>query len=193
MLLQCCTQYVSTFGKASSGHRTGKGQFAFQSQRRTTTNKECSNYHTIALISHASKVMLKIPQWLGFNSTCTKNFQMYKLDFKKVEEPEIKLPTSIGSLEKAREFQQNIYFCFIDYAKAFDCVDHNSCGKFLWEYQTTIPTSLETCKQLKKQQLELVMEQWTGSKWGKEYVKAVYLDPDYLTLCRRHHAKCWAR
>ena len=77
---------------------------------------------------------------------------MYKLDFKKVEEPEIKLPTSVGSLEKAREFQQNIYFCFIDYAKAFDCVDHNNCGKFLWEYQTTIPTSLETCKQLKQQQ-----------------------------------------
>ena len=58
---------------------------------------------------------------------------MYKLDFKKVEEPEIKLPTSVGSLEKAREFQQNIYFCFIDYAKAFDCVDHNNCGKLLKE------------------------------------------------------------
>ena len=52
------------------------------------------------------------------------NFQMFKLDLKKAEEPEIKLPTSSGS-QKAREFQKNIYFCFIDYAKAFDCVDHN--------------------------------------------------------------------
>ena len=103
--------------------------------------------------------MLKTLQQLGFNSMRTENFQMYKLDLKKAEEPEIKLPTSVGSLEKAREFQQNIYFCFIDYAKAFDCVDHNNCGKFLWEYQTTISTSLETCTKLKKQQLELVMKQ----------------------------------
>ena len=62
-------------------------------------------------------------------------------------------------IEKARDCQENIYFCFIDYAKAFDCVDHNNCGKFLWEYQTTISTSLETCTKLKKQQLELVMKQ----------------------------------
>ena len=52
------------------------------------------------------------------------NFQMFKLDLEKAQEPEIKLPTSIGSLKKAREFQRNIYFCFINYAKAFDCVDH---------------------------------------------------------------------
>ena len=65
-------------------------------------------------------------------------------------------------MEKAREFQKNIYFCFIDYAKAFDCVDHNKCGKFLkrWEYQT----SWEICMQVRKQQLELNMEQQTGSK-----------------------------
>ena len=58
------------------------------------------------------------------------NFQMFKLDLEKAEEPEIKLPTSTGSNGKAREFQKNIYFCFIDYAKAFDCVDHINCGKF---------------------------------------------------------------
>ena len=73
-----------------------------------------------------------------------------------------------------REFQKNI--CFIDYAKAFDCVDHKKTGKFLkkWEYHTTWPISWEICKQVKKQQLELDIEQWTGSKSGKEYVKAVY-------------------
>ena len=64
-----------------------------------------------------------------------------------------------------REFQKNIYLCFIDYTKAFDCVDHNKCGKFLkrWEYQTTLPASWEICMQVKKQQLELYMEQQTGS------------------------------
>ena len=70
------------------------------------------------------------------------NFQMFKLDFAKAEEPEIKLPTSSGSLKskrkkkkkrKAREFQKNIYFCFIDYAKAFDCVDHYKLWKILKE------------------------------------------------------------
>ena len=68
--------------------------------------------------------------------------------------------------EKAREFLKNIYFCFIDYAKALDCVDHNKRGKFWkrWEYQTTWPASWETCMQIKKQQLELDMEQQTGSK-----------------------------
>ena len=85
-------------------------------------------------------------------------------------------------IEKAREFQKNIYFCFIDYikvfdyAKVFDCVDHNK----LWEiqemeYQTTfLPASWEICMQVKKQQLEQDMEQRTGSKLGKGYIKAVY-------------------
>ena len=84
-------------------------------------------------------------------------------------------------IEKAREFQRNIYFCFIDYAKAFDCIDHNS-EIFLkrWEYQTTSPASWEMCMQDKKQQLELNMEQRTGSKLGKEYIKAVYCKPAYL-------------
>ena len=69
-------------------------------------------------------------------------------------------------IEKAREFQKSIYFCFIDYAKAFDCVDHNKLWKFWksWEYQSTLPASWETCMQVRKQQLELDMEQQTGSK-----------------------------
>ena len=76
-------------------------------------------------------------------------------------------------MEKAREFQKNIYFCFIDYAKAFDCVDQPlsvwitiNCGKFWkkWESQTTWSASWEICMQVRKQQLELDMEQQTGSK-----------------------------
>ena len=106
---------------------------------------------------------------------------MFKLALEKAEEPESKLPTSAGSWKK-QEFQKNIYFCFIDYAKAFDCVDHNK-RKFWkrWEYQTTWPASWETYMQVRKQQLELDMEQQTGSKSGKEYVKAVYCHPAYLT------------
>ena len=86
-------------------------------------------------------------------------------------------------IEKAREFQKNIYFCFIDFAKAFDCVDHNKLWKILkeWEYQTTWPASWETCMQVRKQQLELDMKQQTGSKLEKEYIKAVYCHPAYLT------------
>ena len=86
--------------------------------------------------------------------------------------------------QKAREFQKNIYFCFIDYAKAFDCVDHNKLWKILQDmgvYQTTLPASWEIRMQVKKQQLELDMEQQTGSKQEKEYVKAVYCHPAYLT------------
>ena len=69
-------------------------------------------------------------------------------------------------IEKAREFQKNIYFCFIDYAKAFDSVTHNKGGKFWksWEYQTTWPACWETCMQVRKKQLELDTEQQTGSK-----------------------------
>ena len=74
------------------------------------------------------------------------NFQMFNLDLEKTEEPEIKLPTSVGSSKK-QEFQKNIYFCFIDYAKAFDCVDHNKLWKILqemglWEYLACLLRSL---------------------------------------------------
>ena len=93
------------------------------------------------------------------------NFQMFKLDLEKAEEPEIKLPTSDGTIKKAREFQKNIYFCFIDYAKALDCVDHNKLWKTVQEeYQTTWSASWETYMQVRKQQLELEMEQQNGSK-----------------------------
>ena len=85
-------------------------------------------------------------------------------------------------MEKARAFQKNIYFWFIDNAKAFDCVDHNKLeNSERWEYQTTWPASWETYMQVRKQQLELDMEQQTGSKWEKECVKAVYCHPAYLT------------
>ena len=86
-------------------------------------------------------------------------------------------------IKKAREFQKNIYFCFIDDTKAFDCVDYNKLWKILREMgiPDTWLASWEICMQVKKQQFELDMEQHTGSKSGKEYVKAVYFHPFYLT------------
>ena len=87
--------------------------------------------------------------------------------------PVIQIANIHWFIEKAREFQKNIY-CFVNYAKAFAWITTN-CGKFFkrWEYQTTLPASWEICMQLKKQQLEPDMEQWTGSKSGKEYNKAI--------------------
>ena len=110
------------------------------------------------------------------------NFQMFNLDLEKAEEPEIKLPTSAGSSKK-QEFQKNISFCFIDYAKAFDCVDHNKLWKILKEMGKPdhLTCLSETCMQVRKQQLELNVEQQTGSKSQKEYIKAVYCHAAYLT------------
>ena len=105
------------------------------------------------------------------------NFQRFKLDLEKAEEPEVKMPTSIGSF-KAREFQKNIYFCFNDYAKAFDSLDHKKLWKILQEMGIpALPASWEICMQLKKQQLEPDMKQQTDSKLGKEYIKTVNCYP----------------
>ena len=78
---------------------TGLEKVSFIPVPKKGNVKECSNYHTVALISHASKVMLKFSK-PGFSNTLTKNFQMFKLDLEKAEEPEIKLPTSVGSQKK---------------------------------------------------------------------------------------------
>ena len=108
---------------------TRKGQCSFQSQRKAmpknaqTTTQLHSSHMLVKSCSKFSKP--------GFSNTWTVNFQMFKLVLEKAEEPEIKLPTSTGSLKKAREFQKNIYFCFIDYAKAFHCVDHKKLWKII--------------------------------------------------------------
>ena len=130
MLLKCCTQYVSKFRKFNNGHRTGKGQFSFQSQERHA--KECSSYHTIALISHASKVKLKIrqarlPQYVNWE------LPEVQAGFRKGRGTRDQMTNIHWIIEKAREFQQNIHFCFIDYAKTLDCVYHKKPWKILKE------------------------------------------------------------
>ena len=128
---------------------------------------------TIALISHPSKVMLKI---LQARLQQYVNFQMFKLDLEKAEEPEIKLPTIIGSLKRQESSRNTSTSAVLTKPKPLTVWITTNYGKF-WkrrEYQTTWPASWEICMQVEKQQLELDMEQQTGSKSGKEYVTAVY-------------------
>ena len=108
---------------------------------------------------------------------------MFKLDLQKKEEPEIKLPTSIGSSEKQESSIKTSTSALLTMPKHLTVWITTNCGKFFkrWEYQTTWPASWEMCVKVKKHQLELEMEQQTGSKLGKEYVKAVYCHPAYLT------------
>ena len=120
---------------------------------------------------------------IGFNSTWTENFQMYKLDLKKAEELENKLPTFVGSQKKQENCRKTSTSVSLTTLKPLTVWITTNCGKFLkrHEYQTTLPASWETCMQVKQQQVELDMKHQTGSKLGKEYVKAVYCHPAYLT------------
>ena len=113
----------------------------------------------------------------------TENFQMHKLGLEKAEEPDIKLPTFIGSWRKQGNSRKTSTSASLTMLKPLTVWITTKCGKFLkrWEYQTTWPASWETCVQVKKQQLESDMEQHTGSKLGKEYDKAVYRHRAYLT------------
>ena len=143
--------------------------------------EECFIYCTTGLISHASKVMLKILQ-ARLQQYMNHEIPDVQSGFRKGRGTRDQIANICWIIKKAREFQENIHFGFIDYAKAFDCVDHNKLWKILKVMgNTTLPASWEICMQVKKQQLELDMEQQTGSKSGKEYVKAVYCHSAYLT------------
>ena len=114
--------------------------------------------------SHASKIKLKILQ-ARLQQSMNRELPDIQAGFRKGRATRDQIANIRWIMEKAREFQKNIYFCFIDYAKAFVWSTTN-CGKFWkrWEYQTTWPASWEICMQVKKRQLELYMEQQTGSK-----------------------------
>ena len=126
------------------------------------------NVQTMAQLhsSHTlSNQCSKFSMW-GFNSMWTKNFQIFKLDLEKAEEPEIKLPTSSGSSKKQERSRKTSTPVLLTMSKPLTVWIPTNCGKFWkrWEYQTTWPASWETCMQVRKQQLELDMEQQTGSK-----------------------------
>ena len=152
----------------------------FHSNTKKSSTKECSNYCTIALISHASNILLSVKC-----SMWNEKFQMYKLDLEKAEEPEIKLPTYVGLWKKQGDSKNTSTSASLTMLKPLTVWITINCGKFWkrWEYQTTFSASWETCIQVKKQRLELDMEQWTGSKLEKEYVKAVYGHPCLFNFC----------
>ena len=127
MLWKCCTQYTSKFGKLSSAHRTGKCVFIPIPKKGNA--KECANYCTIALISHANKVMLKI---LQARLRQYVNFQMFKLVLEKAEESEIKLPTSAGSWKKQESSRKTSISALLTMPKPLT-VDHNKLWKILKE------------------------------------------------------------
>ena len=147
----------------SSAVATGLEKVNFHSNPNKGNVKECSDYRTTALISHASKIMLKILQ-ARLKQYINCELPDVQVGFRKGRGTRDQIANICWIIKKAR-VQKNIYVCFIDYDKAFDCVDHNKLWKILrWEYQTTWSASWETCTQVRKQWLELDMEQQTGSK-----------------------------
>ena len=139
---------------------------SFHSSPQKSNAKEHSNYCTIVLISHVNKVMLKIFQTSKrFSSLWTEKFQMYKFGLERAEELEIKFPTFIGSQRKQESSRKTSTSASVTTLKPLTVWITTNCGKFLekWEYQNTLPASWKTCMQLKKHQLELDMEQQTGS------------------------------
>ena len=146
-----CHQYASKFGKLSRGHRTGKGQFSLQSQRKTMPK----NAQTTAQLhsSHTPiKVMLESLQ-ARLQQCINCELPDVQVGFRRGRGTRDQIVNIHSIIKKARELQKNIYFCSIDYAKDFNCVDHNKlCGKFFkrWDYQTTWPASWEICMQIKK-------------------------------------------
>ena len=130
MLWKYCTRYGPKFGKLSRGHRTGKGVFIPIPKRGNA--KECSSYCTIALISHASKVMLKILQ-ARLQEYVNHELPDVQHGFRKCKGISNQIANTCWIIKKAREFQKNIYFCFIDCTKAFDSVDHNKLWTILKE------------------------------------------------------------
>ena len=130
-------------------------------------------FSEIALISHASKVMLKILQ-AKLQQYMNNELPDVQAGFRKGRGTRNQIVNIHWIMQKTTEYQNNIYLCFIDYVKVFDCVNHNKLWKKKrWEYQTTLRISWETSIQVDKQRLEPYMEQLTGSKLGKEYDKAV--------------------
>jgi len=175
---------------ANSAVATGLEKLVFIPIPKKGSAKECSNYWTIALICHASKVMLKI---LQSSLQLYLNWQLpdVQAGFRKGRRTRDQIAKICWIIEKGREFQKNIYFCFIDYAKAFDCMDHNKLWKLLQEMG--IPDHL-TCLLInlyagQEPQLEPYMTQLTGSKLRKEYDRAVYCHSVYLAYIQNTSCK----
>ena len=149
----------------NSAVATGLEKSVFITVTKKGNAKECSNYCILALISHATKVMLKILQ-ARLQQHMNQELSGAQAGFRKGRGTRDKIANIHWIFKKNKSLRKNIYFRFIDYAKAFDCVDRKKLWKFWkrWEYQSTWHASWEICMQVRKQQLELDVEQQTGSK-----------------------------
>ena len=148
----------------NSAEATGLEKSVFIPISKKSNAKECSNYSTIALISHSSRVMLKILQ-PRLQKYVNPKLPDAQTGIRKGRGTRDQIASICWIIEKAREFPKNIYFCFIDYAKAFDYMDHNQLWKILRGRNTRPPDLLaekSLCRSRSK--LELDMEQQTGSK-----------------------------
>ena len=150
---------------------TGLEKVSFHSNPKKGYAKECLNYRTIALKSHARKVMLKILQ-VRLQQYVNWEPQDVQSGFRKGRETRDQIANICWIIEKGREFQKNIYFCFTDCAKAFDCVDYNKLCKVIkrQKYQTTFPASREICMQVKKQQ-NLAWNNWLVHNWERSMTR----------------------
>ena len=167
MLWKCCTQCASKFGKLSSGHRTGKGQFSFQSQRKAIP-KECSNYCAIALISHASKLMLKILQ-ARLQQYMNHELPDVQVGFRKGRGNRDQIANICWSSKKQESSRKTSISALSTTPKPLTMWVTTNCGKFFkrWEYQMTLSPSWEICVQVRKQQLELDMEHRLVPNWER--------------------------
>ena len=176
MLLKSCIQYVSIFRRLSSGQRAGKGQFSFQFQRRAVP-KNVQTTAQLVLISHASKIMLKILQ-ARLQQYMNWGLPDVQAGFRKGRESRDQIANICWIIEQCNPKKKNPPESNSALLAMLTLLCRSQqTGKFLkrWKYQTTLPVSWDTCMQVKKQLLELHMEQRTGSKLGKEYKKALYI------------------
>ena len=162
MLWKCCIRYTSKFGKHSSGHRTRKGQFSFQSQRMLKLPHNCTH-------SHASKVMLKVLQARP-QQYVNHKIPGVQAGFRKGRGTRDQIANIVVSSEKQESSRKTSASALLTMPMPLTVWITTNSGKFLkrWAYQTTLPASWEICMQVRKEQLEPDMKQWIGSKLGKE-------------------------
>ena len=188
MQLKCYTQYAIKFGKVSSGHRTGKGQFSFQSQRRAMPK----NIQTTVQLpsSHMLPRSCSTSFKLGFKNMWTENSQMYKLDLEKAEEPETKLSTSTRSEKKQENFRKTSTSASLTMLKPLTVWITTNCGNFL---EMGIPDQPICFLRNLYAGQEATGRTGHGTmdwfKLGKEYVKAVYCHPACLTFMQNTSCK----
>ena len=166
ILWKCCTQYVNKFGKLSSGHRTRKGSVFIPIPKKGNA-KECSNYHTIALFSHASKVILKILQ-VRLQQHVNHGIPDVQAGFRKGRGTRDQIVNicwqHLLDQQKSKRVPEKHLLQFYWLCQRLWLRGSQQTGKLfmIWVYQTTLPASWEICIQVKKHQLELDMDEWTG-------------------------------